>query len=321
MVKTNERPWKLFSWPRVGVVDVGSNAIRLTIAEVGADEIREIGSQRFSLRLGNDVFNNGRTLSLQTQRNLVDIFLEIKKIFVEHKVDLYRVVATSALRSARNRREVLKKVLKTAGLQIELIDPIEEGRLIGASLPKHHYAKYELLMDLGGGSLELAYFENKQNSRITSLPLGAVRLLGALKNFDPIKICNHIASVCEKDSFVWSFSHKHPRDLHVVGSGGNIRALYRLRKKILHKPCLANPSITLAELAAITQALEKKSTREREKKFKLAKDRADVILPAAYVFHEILSYIGADRIHVPMDVSLRRGVLKDLQEKLFKEQK
>lgn len=317
MKSGSERPWKLFSWPRVGVVDVGSNAIRLTIAEVGASEIREIGSQRFSLRLGKDVFNNGRTLSLQTQRNLVDIFLEIKKIFVEHKVDLYRVVATSALRSARNRRKVLKKVLLATGLQIELIDAIEEGRLIGASLPKQHYAKYELLMDLGGGSLELAYFENKAHSKVTSLPLGAVRLLGNFSSTDPNRLCNHIAALCERDAFVWSFSHKHPRDLHVVGSGGNIRALYRLRKKILHKPCLKKPSLTLHELSAITQTLEKMTTKEREKKLKLAKDRADVILPAAYVFHEMLTYIGADKIHVPMDVSLRMGVLKDLQKKLF----
>ena len=77
-----KRPWNLFSWPRVGVVDVGSNAIRLTIAELSNNEIREIGSQRFSLRLGKDVFNNGRNLSTTTQSNLVDVFAEIKKILL-----------------------------------------------------------------------------------------------------------------------------------------------------------------------------------------------------------------------------------------------
>lgn len=296
-------------------MDVGSNAIRLTIAEVSNKEVREIGSQRFSLRLGKDVFNNGGTLSSETQTNLVDIFLEIKKIFVEHKVDLYRAVATSALRSARNRGKVLQKVVRTSGLQIELISAKEEGRLIGASLPSKHFAKSELLMDLGGGSLELAYFENKVPKKITSLPLGAVRLLG--KNLNPNQLCTHIATICEKDPFVWNFMQKHPRNLYVVGSGGNIRALYRLRKRILHKPCSANPSMSLQDIISITQKLEAMNSKDREKQLKLAKDRADVILPAAYVFHELLNYLGVDKIYVPMSVSLRQGLLSDLQQKLF----
>lgn len=311
-----KRPWKLFSWPRVGVVDVGSNAIRLTIAEVSNDEIREIGSQRFALRLGKDVFNSNRTLSTVTQANLVDIFIEIKKIFVEHKVSLYRTVATSALRSARNRKRVLQRVLNTSGLQIELISAHEEGRLIGASLPRKHFAKNELLMDLGGGSLELAYFENREPHSITSLPLGAVRLLNKNK-LDPNRLCDHIAQLCERDPFVWKFMQKHPKDLYVVGSGGNIRALYKLRKKILHKACAPSPVLSLSEIASITQKLEQLSPKERENKLDLAKDRSDVILPAAYVFHEVLSYLGIDKIHVPMTVSLRRGVLTDLQQKLF----
>src|SRR4051794_12097349 len=125
------RAWRLFSWPRVGVVDVGSNAIRVTVAEVSTTEIREIESDRFSLRLGKDVFNNNCTVGAQAQANLIDIFVEINKIFVEHKVDLYRAVGTAALRSARNRKRVLARVLKGTGIQIELISPTEEGRLIG----------------------------------------------------------------------------------------------------------------------------------------------------------------------------------------------
>lgn len=315
MERGNSRPWKLFSWPRVGVVDVGSNAIRLTIAEVSNMEVREVGTQRFSLRLGKDVFNNNGTLSSRTQANLIDIFVEIKKIFLEHKVDLYRAVATSALRSARNRRRVLQRVSKASGLQIELISAKEEGRLIGASLPRRHFAKNELLMDLGGGSLELAYFENRQPKKITSLPLGAVRLLG--KNFNTNQLCNYIASLCEKDPFVWDFMQKHPKNLYVVGSGGNIRALYRLRKRILHRPCSSNPSMSIQDLIAVIQKIEETNPKDREKKLKLAKDRADVILPAAYVFYEILNYVGAEKIHIPMSVSLRQGVLADLQEKLY----
>lgn len=296
---------------------MGSNAIRLTIAEVSTTEIREIGSQRFSLRLGKDVFNNGRTLSSRTQSNLVDIFIEIKKIFLEHKVSMYRCVATSALRSARNRWKVLKRIEKQSGLLVELISPLEEGRLIGASLPRKHFANKELLMDLGGGSLELAYFENKEAVSITSLPLGAVRLLSSKRIFDPNLLCNHIATLCEKDPFLKKMLKRKRAPLYLVGSGGNIRALYRMRKRILHKAFAANPVMTLSDIRAIIQKIEKMSTRQRETELKLAKDRADVILPAAYVFAEIMTYLGEEKIHVPMTVSLRQGVLADLQQKLY----
>ena len=110
---------------------------------------------------------------------------------------------------------------------------------------------------------------------------------------------------------------KHPNNLYVVGSGGNIRALYRLRKKILQRTLALGSPMSLQDLILITQRLEAMSPREREKKLKLAKDRADVILPAAYVFHELMTYIGADKIHVPMTVSLRQGLLADLQQKLY----
>ena len=319
MEESERRPWQLFSWPRVGVVDVGSNAIRVTIAEVAAKEIREIESIRFSLRLGKEVFNNKHTLSSKTQDNLIDIFSQIKKIFAENEITLYRAMATAALRSARNRKRVLSRVLKHTGIKIELISPMEEGRLIGASLPKRHFAKRELLMDLGGGSLELAYYEKSHLKGITSLPLGAVRLLGAMKEKElPTDfLCRHIANICRNDPFVWKFTGHPPHNLFVVGSGGNIRALYRLRKRLLHRSCSIHPVLSLNDLAKITQKIEHMNEKQREKTLKLAKDRADVILPAAYAFYEILNYVGAKEIHIPMTVSLRRGTLVDVQRKLF----
>jgi exopolyphosphatase/guanosine-5'-triphosphate,3'-diphosphate pyrophosphatase len=170
-------------------------------------------------------------------------------------------------------------------------------------------------MDLGGGSLELAYYENSVLKGVTTLPLGAVRLLS--KGQSVHALCDHIAAVSEKDTFLWKFIQHTPKDLYVVGSGGNIRALYRLRKRILHKELSKIPVLSLRDLTTIIQKLEKKSPKQREKDFKLAKDRADVIVPAGYVFHQILHYLGAQEIHVPFSVSLRQGTLIDLQRDLY----
>ena len=313
------RPWRLFSWPRVGVVDVGSNAIRVMVAEITNNEIRELLSKRFALRLGKDVFNNGGTLSSRTQTNLIDVFSQIKNIFSDNKVNLYRAVATSALRSARNRKRILNRIRKNTGLDLELIEASEEERLIGYSLPEYARKGKTLLMDLGGGSLEVGAYDRAKLQGMSTFPLGAVRLL-ALKSSaanSSVHLCEHIALKCEKDRFFREFVNaKHPH-LTVIGSGGNIRALYRVSRKIFHKKSTSHPKLSCQEISLLIQKFEKMTPRQRHNKLKLPLDRADVILPAAYVFYEILNYLNVKEIDVPSGVSLRRGILLDLQKELF----
>ncbi len=318
MTGNKKRPWKIFSWPRVGVVDVGSNAIRATVADVESKEIHELGSYRFALRLGKDVFDKG-VLTSKSQDALLAIFLEIREIFVQNNVEFYRVVATSALRSARNRKIILSRVFQKTGIEIELINAIDEGRLIGSSMPRERFATKEFLMDLGGGSLEMAYFENGVLGGVTSLPLGAVRLLRVFQNqkIDANELCRHIANVCSKNVFLNQFLKSRPKKFHVVGSGGNIRALYRLRKKILHKEPTRDQVLNTKDLSLIIKKLESASNSQRVALYNMAKDRADIILPAAYVFYELLHYLGVDEVHVPMSVSLRRGMLVDFQSRMF----
>jgi exopolyphosphatase/guanosine-5'-triphosphate,3'-diphosphate pyrophosphatase len=319
LIKKRQKPWRLFSWPRVGVVDVGSNAIRVTVAEITTNEIREFVSKRFALRLGEDVFKNGRILSSRTQTNLIDVFSQIQNIFIENGVDLYRAVATSALRSARNRKKILNKLRKKTGIHLELIAASEEERLIGYSLPEYAKKGKSLLMDLGGGSLEIGAYHRSFLDGMSTLPLGAVRLLSFHSSMakNSVQLCEHIARVCEQDRFFKDFVNTKHSSLRVVGSGGNIRALYRVSRKMFRKKTTLIPRLKVDELSLIIQKLEKMSPRQRQNKFKLPSDRADVILPAAYVFYEILNYLNLKNIDVPSGVSLRRGILLDLQRELF----
>ena len=324
--------WRFFQWPIVGVVDVGSNAIRASLAEVGPTGIEESETRRFSVRLGNDVFRNGRTISSATQANLIEAFSQIKNLFDKNKVQFYRAVATSALRSAKNKKAILNRILKSTQLNVELIDSHLEGCLVGHSLSEKYLQGWTLLLDLGGGSLEMALYHHGHLMRMTSLPLGAVRVLEAEKkllNEQKRKQKNsrlkeltafysvYVANVYENDPFMRYFFHQNIKDLHVVGSGGNIRSLYRLSKKILKRKGSSNPSLKRDDLRLLIQRLEALSERQRQKKYGLAKDRADVIVPAGYVFYDILHYIDIDKIYVPQGVSLRKGILKEFQKSLI----
>jgi exopolyphosphatase / guanosine-5'-triphosphate,3'-diphosphate pyrophosphatase len=165
--------------PTVGAVDVGSNAIRLAVVEVGASGVvdREL-RRRYALRLGADVFAHGR-IGPEARRRLLEIFRDIARRLERMRVERYRAVATSATRDAKNGAAVLKSIFAATGIELEVISGVEEGRLARASLSRAlgELPRGTALIDVGGGSVEIVA---AHGNRGVSLPLGSVRLLQRL---------------------------------------------------------------------------------------------------------------------------------------------
>ena len=157
----------------IAAVDVGSNAIRLIVVEVVAGGSRTLDEQRYALRLGSDVFACGR-LSANTIAELQAIFSDIAARLARYGVTRYRAVATSALRDAQNASAVVEALRASSGVVLEVIDGNEEARLMRRALLRAvgEPPSGMLLIDLGGGSLELA---RGPLQRSVSLPFGTVR--------------------------------------------------------------------------------------------------------------------------------------------------
>jgi exopolyphosphatase / guanosine-5'-triphosphate,3'-diphosphate pyrophosphatase len=167
--------------PTFAAVDIGSNSCRLKIAKVVAHQLRTLHEDREVTRLGASVFETG-LVSPEAMAQTIQALKRFQRAVQTHGVDQTRVVATSAMRDARNGAAFQAWVKAETGWTLEIISGLEEGRLIHLGVLSGETAPTLparlLLVDLGGGSCEITLSEKKRIKETISVPLGAVRLTG-----------------------------------------------------------------------------------------------------------------------------------------------
>ena len=163
--------------PTFAAIDIGSNSCRLKIAKVVAHQLRTLAEDREVTRLGASVFESG-LVSPEAMALTLRALKRFQRAVQAHGVDQIRVVATSAMRDARNGAAFQAWVKAETGWKMEIISGLEEGRLIhlGVTGGEPGAGGRVLLMDLGGGSCEITLSEHKRIKETISVPLGAVRL-------------------------------------------------------------------------------------------------------------------------------------------------
>lgn len=287
----------------------------MIISEVSYDAstkshvVREIKKIRSPVRLGKEVFLD-KPISQQTLNNSIETFEHFRNINQKHRVQNCRAVATSALREASNKNEFIDRIMKKSGLKVEVIDGIEEARLIYLAVSREVELKGKrcVLIDVGGGSVEVTLSDNGKMKQTESFPMGTVRILDQLikrkldESLLKVIVGDYIRPVF---NFIDKNDFQHDVDF-AIGTGGNLECMARLKWDILKKS--SNTFVTLNELIEIYDKLAKMSIKERIEKLNLRPDRADVILPAIYTVKMILRQCDANRIFIPR-VGLRNGIL------------
>src|SRR5438477_2752202 len=172
--------------PTFAAIDIGSNSVRLKIARLAGHRLREIVEDREVTRLGESVFRSG-FLSPEAMENTIKVLRRFHRTVQREGADVVRVVATSALRDARNSRAFVEWVRSATGWKVEIISGLEEARLIHLGLVSSLRVSVSpvLMIDLGGGSCELTISSKNHIRDTISLPLGAVRLTNEFLQHDP----------------------------------------------------------------------------------------------------------------------------------------
>jgi len=167
-------------------VDIGSNSVRLKIAAARNHRLKTLHEDREITRLGESVFDGGM-VSPESMANTIRALRRFHRAVQAHAVDKLRVVATSALRDARNQQAFLAWVHSATGWRVEIISGLEEGRLIHLGVVSNEPAARGrcLLIDLGGGSCEVTISDHSAIREMVSLTLGAVRLTREFLRHDP----------------------------------------------------------------------------------------------------------------------------------------
>src|SRR6185503_20983521 len=163
----------------ISAIDVGSNAMRMVIGAVDENwRVNPIENVRLPVRLGEDVFREGY-LEEKTIQQTEEAFLHFRHMAESFNVRHLRAVATSAAREASNSDILLDRVFRTSGIEIDIISGEEEARLIHAAVM--HVLDLEkkrtLLIDIGGGSIEVTISTGRNIISTDSFNMGTVRLL------------------------------------------------------------------------------------------------------------------------------------------------
>jgi exopolyphosphatase/guanosine-5'-triphosphate,3'-diphosphate pyrophosphatase len=302
--------------PTIASIDVGSNAIRLSVANVDSSgEYRTLFNERAPVRLGQDVFTKG-IISTHTIDRMSETFSEFRKKLDLHAVTHVKAVATSALREAANRDLALKAVHKASGIEISIIGGEEEARLIHLAVKAavNLKNKVALLVDIGGGSVEVVLADDSTVLCTESYAMGSVRLL---------KILDERAGEERFNQLVTEYVDATQRRLEqeigdqkidvCIGTGGSIEAIGDLRKELFAKN--SNQKVTAEELKSLVKKLRGTSFEERIQVMRLRPDRADVIVPAAIVLLKIVQQAGVDEVIIP-GIGLKDGVLLEMLSQL-----
>lgn len=289
---------------KLAAIDIGSNAMRLLINYVyeipGSKPVfNKTSIVRMPIRLGEDVFIEKKISDKNIDR-LVEAMQAYKLMMKIYGVEHYLAYATSAMRESTNGKQVVKKIKKKTGIEIQIIDGTTEAELIFATelqnfiLDGNNY----LYVDVGGGSTELTLITDGEVKLSKSFPVGTVRLLEG-------KVEKQVYPEMKK----WIEESIRMYTVDLIGSGGNINHVYKYSGVQLGKPLRG------AYLRNRYKVVREMEYEERLKELNMKPDRADVVEYALEIYTKVMKWSRAKRIFVPK-IGISDGMIRYLYEKV-----
>lgn len=291
---------------KYGAIDIGSNAVRLLVANVieqkdKSPQFKKSSLVRVPIRLGADAFVDGNISEENTDR-MIKAMEAFKLLMTIHGVERYKACATSAMREAVNGKDIVKRILKETGVEIDIIDGKKEAAIISSTDLKELINSDDsyLYVDVGGGSTEFTVFSGGKIINSKSFKIGTVRLINNSKNENKLAF-NKVEEWVKQNT-------KGLKRISLIGSGGNINKIFKMSGREVGRP------ISYIYMNAQYQFLKKMSYKQRISELGLNPDRADVIVPATKIYLSAMKWSGARKIFVPK-IGLSDGIIKSLYYK------
>ena len=288
----------------LGAIDIGSNAIRLLISnvdmEIAYPDFRKTAFLRVPIRLGEDVFTKGK-IGSKKKKQLTNAMVGFVHVMKMYNVSRYKACATSAMREASNRDEIIDLIYEKSGIAVEIISGQEEadiifeaGKLNAIMTQKSNY----LYVDVGGGSTEVVVYVNQKKVDSNSFQLGTVRMLS-----------NAVVEEEVKNFEKWLGKiYKKYESLNIIASGGNINKVHKILSK------RDGEAIIYPELQILYNTLSGMTYEQRMRSYNMDTYRADVITPALEIFLIVCNTCFVRNIYVPK-VGVADGILRGLYGK------
>jgi exopolyphosphatase/guanosine-5'-triphosphate,3'-diphosphate pyrophosphatase len=295
----------------LAAVDIGSNSVRLKISRLAGRRLRTVHEDREVTRLGEWVFRTGY-LSPDAMGDTVKVLRRFHRAVQRFGAEQVRVVATSALRDARNSKAFLEWVRSATGWPVEIISGQQEAQLIHLGLVSNLRLSSApaLMIDLGGGSCELTISAGGHIRDTVSLPLGAVRLTNEFLRHDPPRkkeverlrgfVSREVGRIAERIAAA--------KVRTVIATSGSAAALSAACRSLYRTAPDQAPRASLQKLA---RRLSKLKVEERKKIAGIGPRRAEIIVAGALVYREIVERCQLRGFRYS-ELGLRDGLLAEM---------
>ncbi|MCD7776594.1 MAG: phosphatase [Firmicutes bacterium] len=279
----------------VGIVDLGSNTVRLSVYRVNDDKVKLLLHRKVTAGIAS--YTSKKKLSDEGIGLICEILTEFHELLSNLEIPSMHIFATASLRNIINRDEALSEIIKKTGLKIDVISGEEEAMLsFYGALPDISFSS-GLMIDMGGGSTELLHFDNKKILTSCSLPVGSLDLFNRHVSglFPDTSECCSIQK--EVRELLFHFGIEHFDSTHVVGVGGTIRAICKISNHYF-KRSGGSDMFTLSELREVTEQLKLMKVSTAREVLKLIPERIHTIVPGAIALESICATYGVNDITV-----------------------
>jgi exopolyphosphatase/guanosine-5'-triphosphate,3'-diphosphate pyrophosphatase len=308
----------LFVAETVAFVDIGTNSVRLMVVRLEPGHSWTVLTmQKETVRLGEGEFGEVRRLQPVAMERAATVCARFVELAHAHGATRFVAVATAATREARNAADFVRLLRETARLEVHVVSGKEEARLIYLGLlSRVHVDGPALVIDIGGGSTEIAVGDESGAEIVESISLGAIRL--AMEGPSPGKEGRVSAAGYETLRHRVRLASQHTlRDVGrpeaaAYGTSGTIVNLAAVAARMLHDrtPGASQP-LTRKDLGAVAKRLRAMTADERRSVPGLSPARADIIVAGAAILDTLMEDLGIGTIVAVDDCGLREGLLLD----------
>lgn len=306
--------------PQYAAVDIGSNSVRLLVADAAPREplpqITRLVEERQVTRLGESVFRDG-SISDKAMQEVAGVLAQMRETWEKYDVVGARAVATSATRDASNQAEFIKRASEAIGLRVETISGQEEARLIqlGALAVWPHPKQRVLIVDVGGGSAELIHAESGRLVSAFSRPLGAVRLQTAFLNNDPPTAMQlqRLRSFIDEKLAVTLPKLGDRRFDRVIATSSSAAAVVSAVNRVprAKRDAADRLRARTVEVRRLYKDLIRRDVTSRQKVPGIGPRRAEIIIPGTAVFLAVLETFQLPSLYY-CAAGVRQGIVADL---------
>ena len=298
---------------RLAAIDIGTNSIRSIVVEADpSGTFRVLDDEKVAVRLGEGLHETGR-ISADAAGRAIAALSRQQKIIAAYQVRAIEAVATSAVRKARNGSEFIQAIKDQIGLTVTVISGEVEAELAALSAINNFELEgsRHLLVDIGGGSLELVMTVGRHVEKTFTLDLGAVYLTESFLTHDPIdeddlsRLRRHIRKVLRE-----TFGQERSTISTMIGSGGTITAMAAMGAAA-RKESYASVhgcEILHSDVVHLLAMLLRKNLKERRNIPGLNADRADIIVAGVIVIDELLAFFQVNLLKVN-ERGVREGLI------------